>query len=195
MNLHFQSNSCLSGDGRARRTRPAIVRIVVTIALICCPVISASSVAQSPRVTFTVEGEGNSVTVSDDGKTVILDVFSRKGIGQATIKDVSRMSPEKVVVRMRLKAMEEFRLSYDEMAILAHVSSGDGDITQSLRSPDGNERRITPNSPYWMGIRIVSDKTSPRIPLDEGHFEITLPKDVIGKGRQAFSIRWVDYHR
>ncbi|MGE0883924.1 MAG: hypothetical protein AB7P14_10300 [Blastocatellales bacterium] len=191
MKLLFHYILRLSGDGRLRRFHPAIVRI----ALIGCSAFFVSPFAQPSRMTVAAEGEGNNVTIRDDGKTVMLDVSSRKGIGQATIKNISMTSPERVVVRLNLKALEEFRLSYDRIAVIAHVSNDDGDITQSFRLPDGDEHTITPDSPHWLKIRIVSDETSPRLPLDEGHFEITLPKDVIGKADRAFSIRWVDFHR
>lgn len=195
MNLLFHYILRLSGDGRLRRFHPAIVQIVMTMMMIGCLAFSILAIAQPSRITVSVEGEGNSITVRDDGATVILDVSSRGGIGQATIKTLSMTSPEKLILRLRLKALEEFRLSYDRITVIANVSNDDGVITQSLRSSDGDERPITPDNPHWMEIRIVSDKTSPRIPLDEGHFEITLPKDAFGKSGRAFSIRWIDFHR
>jgi hypothetical protein len=87
-------------------------------------------------------------------------------------------------------------LSYDRTVVTARVSSGDSrNVVQSLDPPGGDERPITPDSPHWMEVKIVSDKAAPRIPLDDGYFEITLPKDVLGKGRRSFSIRWIDFYR
>jgi hypothetical protein len=157
-----------------------------------------SPVSQSDESGLKVkaEGEGNSLTVKSEGGAVIVDVRSRSGIGSATVERAPGPAPKKVVIRLWLKGLEEFRLSYDRTVITARVSSSDSrNITQSVDPPGGDERPITPDSPRWMEIKIVSDRAAPRIPLEQGHFEITLPKDVLGKGRRSFSIRWIDFYR
>lgn len=157
-----------------------------------------STVAQSDenRLKVKAEGEGNSLTLKAEGEAVIVDVHSRSGIGSATVEHVSGPLPEKIVVRLHLKGLEEFRLSYDRTVITARVSSSDGrNIVQSVDPPGGDERPIAPDSPFRMEVKIASDQVAPRIPLEQGSFEITLPKDVLGKGRRSFSIRWVDFYR
>jgi hypothetical protein len=140
------------------------------------------------------EGEGNSLTVKSEGDAVTVDVRSRSGIGRATVEHASGPAPKKIIVQLRLKGLEEFRLAYGQTVITARVSSSDSrNITQSVDPPGGGERPITPDSPHWMEIKVVSDQS--RIPLEQGHFEITLPKDVFGKGRRSFSIRWIDFYR
>ena len=94
MNQRIRSILCLFGDGWVRRIHPAIGRIAATIALIGCSAVSGPSVAQPSRVTAAAEGDGNNVTVSDEGETVILDVQSRSGIGRATV-NVRRVSEPK----------------------------------------------------------------------------------------------------
>jgi len=142
------------------------------------------------------EGDGADAAISVEAKVVVLDIRSRSGIGRARVERVSGPLPEKIVVRLRLKGLEEFRLSYDRMVITARVSSSDSrNITQSVDPPGGNERPITPDSPFWMEVKIVSDQAAPRIPLEAGRFEVTLPKRVLGKGRRSFSIRWIDFYR
>jgi hypothetical protein len=142
------------------------------------------------------EGEGNSLTAKSEGDVMIVDVRSRSGIGRATFEHASGPTPKKIVIRLWLKGLEEFRLSYDRTVITVRVSSSDSrNITQSVEPVGGDERPITPDSPHWMEIKVVSDKGAPRIPLEQGHFEITPPKDVFGKGRRSFLIRWIDFYR
>src|SRR5574341_1910567 len=146
-----------------------------------------STVVQRDETKLKVkaEGEGNSLTVKAEGETVIVDVNSRRGIGSATVEHASGPMPKKIVVRLRLKGLEEFRLSYDRTVITARVSSSDSrNITQSVGPPGGDDRPITPDSPHWMAIKIVSDQSPPRIPLSQGSFEVTLPKDVLGSCTQ-----------
>jgi hypothetical protein len=54
---------------------------------------------------------------------------------------------------------------------------------------------IEPGDPFWLDIQIVSDQAAPHIPLDQGYFEITLPKGFLDEGRRAFSIGWIDFYR
>jgi hypothetical protein len=111
------------------------------------------------------------------------------------IKLATGTSPQQIVLRLHTKGLEEFRLLREGSDIIARVSSGDGSVTQSLRTRDGDERPITSASPHWLGVRIVSDRAAPRIPLEQGRFEITLPKDFLREGGRSFSIRWIDFYR
>ena len=132
------------------------------------------------------EGEGNQLTVSVEGETVVLDVHSQRGIGNATVELTSGAPPKNIVIRLHLKGLEEFRLSYGQRVIAAQVSSGDNSIAQSVVSPNGDEQAITNDSLFWMNIGIVAG---------QGYFEIRLPKDVLREGRRSFAIRWVDFYR
>jgi len=177
-------------------TRYFICRLAAC-ALALSQLVSGGALAQeAPMFQVKAEGEGANVAISVEGKVATLDIRSRSGIGRATVERLSGPAPEKIVVRLRLKGLEEFRLSYDRTVVTARVSSSDErNITQSLDSPGGDERPITSDDPHWMEIKIVSDRAAPRIPLEQGHFEITLPKDVLGKGRRSFSIQWIDFYR
>jgi hypothetical protein len=166
-------------------------------ALAISRIVSGQGSAQEvPVFQVKAEGEGANATISIQDKTAVLDIHSRSGIGRVTIEHKSGRRPEKIVVRLHLKGLEEFRLSYERTVITARVSSSDSrNITQSVGPPGGDERPITPDSPHWMEIKIVSDQSPPRIPLSQGSFEVTLPKDVLGQGRRSFSIRWIDFYR
>jgi len=169
---------------------------------------AAESIARKASVRFSTaaqggesklkvkaEGKGNQLTMKTEGDAVIVDARSRSGIGWATMEMVSGKLPEKIVLRLHTKGLEEFRLLRDGLETIARVSSGDGAVTQSLRSRGGDERLITSASPRWMDVRIVSDRAAPRIPLEQGHFEITLPKDFLREGGRSFSIQWIDFYR
>jgi hypothetical protein len=180
---------------------PVNTRYIICWLAACALAISRIVSGQAPAPEVSVfqikaEGGGASVAISIQDQTTVFDIHSRSGIGSATVEHVSGPRPEKIVVRLHLKGLEEFRLSYDRMVTTARVSSSDSrKITQSVSPPGGDERSIAPGSPRWMEIKVVSDQSPPRIPLRQGSFEITLPKDVLGKGRRSFSIRWIDFYR
>jgi hypothetical protein len=185
----------LNYPGFRRADKLRHVALQAAIALAAGAALTGASASQPPRLTVAAEGDGNSVAVSDEGERIILDIRSRSGIGRAAVKMVSGKLPEKIVLRLRLKGLEEFRLARDGSEIIARVSSGDGGVTQRLRSRDGDERPITSADPHWLDVRIISDRAPRRIPLEQGHFEITMSKDFLREGGRSFSIRWIDFYR
>jgi hypothetical protein len=141
------------------------------------------------------EGAGNQLAVNLEGEAVVIDVHSQRGIGAATVELISGAAPKTIVMRLYLKGLEEFRLSYGQREITGRVSSGDSSVDQSVASPDAGEQPITNASRFWMNITIISDQATAHIPLDQGYFEIRLPEEVLQEGRRLFAIRWVDFYR
>jgi len=161
-----------------------------------CVAPPAAPQTQPPAFTVTAEGEGDEVTVSLEGETAIVNVHSRSGIGRAAVEQVSGAPPKTIVLRLHLKGLEGFRLAYDQTVITVEVSSRDsGRVRQAVLSPAGAERPIASDSPFWLESRIVSGQTPPQIPLDQGYFELSLPKDFLDTGQRAFSLQWIDFYR
>lgn len=150
----------------------------------------------TPVFLVKAEGEGADATITMEGRVAVLDIHSRSGIGLVTVDPQSGPLPDKLVVRLHVKGLEELRLSYGRTVVIARVSSSDSrNIVQRVDSPGGDEGLITPDSPRWMALTMASDQAVPRIPLEQGHFEMTLPNDVLGQGPRSFSIRWIDFYR
>jgi len=161
-----------------------------------CMTSSGDSPTSMPSFTISAEGAGNELSVNVEDEIAIVDVRSQGGIGSATIELVSGTLPKNIVIRLHLKGLEEFRLSYDQTLITASVSSGEGgSVGQSVGAPDGDGTPIAPGSPFWIAIRIVPDQATPYVPLDRGYFEITLPDDFLQGAHHSFSIRWIDFYR
>jgi hypothetical protein len=171
--------------------------LLITCALITgCAAPTATPETRPPIFTVAAEGEGNEITTSTQGNTLIVDVYSQSGIGSGTCEFVSGTPPQNIVFWLHLKGLEEFRLSYEGMTIIASVSStANHEVIQSMISPESGEQPIDSDSPSWLVIREISDlSTSPAAP-DSGYLEITPPKDFAQKGYRFFSIRWIDFYR
>jgi len=189
-------------NNQSKRTR-WVMRTHSTLGLLLACILMAGCAAppgapeKSPPVfNLTAEGDGNELTVSMEGEIVIIEVQSQSGIGSATIELVSGEFPENILLRLHVQGLEELRLSYSGTAITASVSSRDGrNVLQSLVTPDEGERSITPDSPSWLDIALVSEQSTPNIPLDQGYFEITLPEGLLTEADRSFSIQWVDFYR
>ncbi len=161
-----------------------------------CTAPPAAPEAQVPRFAIAADSGGNELTVSAAGEMTLFDVYSQSGIGSATVELVSGGPPQDIVLRLHLQGLEQFRLLYDGAIVTASVSGNDiGNLVESATLAEVGERPITPDSPLWLDIRIVSGQASPQTPLDQRHFEIRLPKDLLQEGRRSFSIRWIDFFR
>lgn len=149
-----------------------------------------------PQFSVTSSEPGDTITITYKDNISIIDINSPSGIGSARVDFVSGPFPQKIIARLHLKGLEEFRLLYADTVIIASASSGsafNNDNQRILLS--GTEEPILPGQPLWMEIRIVSDQTAQNIPLDEGYFEVTFPQEFMENAGNSFEIQWVDFFR
>jgi hypothetical protein len=152
--------------------------------------------AQASHFAIATDSDGNELTENAQGETTLIEVHSQSGMGSATVELVSGEPPKNIVLQLHLQGLEQFRLLYDGMVVTASVSGNDmGNVIESATSTEGGEHSIEPDSPLWLDIRVVSGKDTPHIPLDQGYFEIALPKNFLNDGRHSFSIQWIDFYR
>jgi hypothetical protein len=194
----------LLSDTRLMRTLNTLCLLLACIVMFGC---TASPVAPEakiplltatlmPRFVITSDNNSNELTVTAQDETAFVDVHSQSGIGSAAVELVSGTPLQDIVLRLHLRGLEQFRLFYDGTVVTASVDSNDvNNIIESATSPEGEEYSLTPDSSLWLDIRVVSAEAEPRIPLDQGHFEIMLPKDFLGEEHRSFSIEWIDFYR
>ena len=149
-----------------------------------------------PVFSITAKNRDDQVNVQYvDGGTVI-DVQSPTGIGSARFELESGGMPENMVLRLHLKGLEEFRLISNQAVIVASgSSSGSFSINDQRVNSSESEYSITSIDPLWMKIEIVPAQAAKKIPLQEGYFEITVPKEFIRNSGNSFEIQWIDFYR
>ena len=149
-----------------------------------------------PVFAVTAKNQDDQVNVQYvDGVTVI-DVQSHTGIGSAKFELESGAMPENVVVRLHLKGLEGFRLISNQAIIAASASSsGSFSINNQQVNLSGSEYSISPIDPLWMKIEIVPVRATKKIPLEEGYFEITVPREFLRNTENSFEIQWIDFYR
>jgi hypothetical protein len=148
-----------------------------------------------PVFSVTAKNQNDQINVQYvDGVTVI-DVQSPSGIGSAKVDLESGSMPENMLLQLRIKGLEEFRLiSHQAVVVASGSSSGSFSIYDQRVNSSGSEYSITPIDPLWMKIEIVSDQAK-KIPLEEGYFEITVPKEFLRNAGSSFEIQWIDFYR
>jgi hypothetical protein len=134
------------------------------------------------------------VAITADGGKAIFSITSPSGIGAATIERKGERSPQTVVVRLHLRGLEFFAVSSGKVKVSA---ASDGKTAREHLWPESREGpALDKNSPYWMGIRGFdgSGKPANAAPIQDGWFEITLPKAILDQGK-SLKLEWIDFYR
>jgi hypothetical protein len=173
------------------KTQYVFLAFLTSIFLATCTVES-----NHPGFTITTSNQEDAVSITSEEGISLIDINSPSGVGSAHFELVSGILPEKIITRLHLKGLEEFRLSYNETVISASISSGSAFNISSQNILLSNiEYPIQAGHPLWLEIKVVSDQTIKKIPLEEGYFEITFPKESNKKIGSSFEIQWVDFYR
>ncbi len=159
--------------------------------LAACGGRGAASVSAS-----AVAGSDAEVTTTVSGDTAIVDIRSPRGIGGATV-DLGKAAVKRVVMRLHLKGLEEFRFQYGNTVVHGALPShGLAEPRESVATTTEAERPIGPNSPYWMKMTIVPEgNAAARIPLESGYIEVEAPAAFLESGMQSFTVSWIDFYR
>lgn len=156
----------------------------------CTPI----SGGQGSTVLSAAEGDGNSVEVTLSGRDLAVDVWSNRGIGAASFALEGGPPPSSILLRLHLRALEELRVTAGEEVTVISVASGPGHaVSQRHVLPNGAEQELAPGDEGWLPLEIVAPTPDPSFPLQEGHFAITLPADLLAGA--GFRIQWVDFFR
>jgi hypothetical protein len=117
------------------------------------------------------------------------------GISNATIERTTEQWRKKVVIQLKLKGLENFKLSTDKLKLEASVSSQNGDVR--LWKGGKEDSPLDAMSPYWMEIRIIGsdDELTKTIPLKDGYFEMQLPKKFFEGNPKSLKVEWIDFYR
>ncbi len=153
------------------------------------------SADDTPQFKITSKRSNDRVEVKSDKDKVVLDVRSPFGISSATIERTTEQWPEKVLIQLRLKGLENVKVSTDKLKLEASVSSQNGDVR--LWKDGKEDSPLNAKSPYWMEIRIMDSDGKPikALPLKEGYFEMQLPKKFFEGNPSSFKLDWIDFYR
>jgi hypothetical protein len=154
-----------------------------------------SMVSEQPEFEVTVRKDGDTVETAVVDNTVVFDIYSQIGIGDAEVQLTSGEWPETILFRVNLAGLEEFKFSYgDTVVTLSVSSSGEHAVLQSV-SRNGEEQPVDKDSSFFMPMRIESVNEELSVPVEDGYFEIMAPQDFHEGDHDAFAISWVDFYR
>jgi hypothetical protein len=169
----------------------------IVIFALNCPLAFTSSGADEPKFEVVTQRTHDKVEIIADKGRATISVRSPSGIGNAVIKRTENNWPEGMFLRLHLKGLEELRLCNGEIDLEAAVSSHDKQHRVCLAKGKEKVETLDPKSLYWMKIRIIGADGMPSstIPLEQGYFEMQLPRAFFEKNPQTIAIHWIDFYR
>ena len=153
-----------------------------------------NAVEESP-FKITTKRDNDKVEVKVENDKSVFSVHSPFGISQAVIERADENWLDIVMLRLHLKGLENFKIRNGEITIEASRSSQNGQVR--LWKDGKEDSLLDSKSPYWTEIRIVGKDGKPvtTIPLDDGYFEIQLPKALFEDNPKSITVNWIDFYR
>lgn len=139
--------------------------------------------------------DNDNVAVYADGDKAAFSVQSPSGISHAVIERCRSNWPDFVTLNLHFKGLESFKVTNGVVTIEAAVSSQDGKVRQWK---DGKEDSLmNADHPYWIEIRRISKdgKLMKSPPLNDGYFELRLPKAIFECNPMSITASWIDFYR
>jgi|GEM_PF-773931 len=141
--------------------------------------------------------DGDRLKITPQKEGVVLEIYSHRGIGQATVERTTAPWPKPVLLRLHLRGLESLRVQAGPWGFEASVMSYPPYQTRLRVHGPEPFTPVDPKSPYWVEIRMVDSAGKPasKIPLEGGCFEVRIPPALLEKAPQKMQIHWIDFFR
>jgi hypothetical protein len=154
----------------------------------CAP--PPEAVPATPEFQIATDKPDDVVTATIDGERLLVDVQSASGISSAGVRAADGKMPPAVLMRFHLRGLEQMTFAFgDAIVKLSVPSGGDRPVMQSVVE-GGQERPITPESPYWMEVTQTAADGSA-----DSAFEVASPQAFSVSPTANFTIGWIDFYR
>lgn len=173
------------------------------------------------QVEFSQAGDTSVITSSGSSNSdrTILDLRSERGIGTCRIHRKLDKWPERLILRLHLRGLEQIAVHIGDRKWIGAVSSSDGIVRWTSTSDDAMEQTIDSSDPNWCSIRVLRGNESPateneppipmppsttdsnspqkiRVPLEEDEsWEMTFPPAWLQENPSSIRISWIDFFR
>ena len=146
---------------------------------------------------ITMKREDDRVEAKVEKDEAIFSVHSPFGISHVVIERVDKKWPATVLLRLHLKGLENFKATNGKLRLDAAVSMEEGKTKVRLWKDGKEDAPLDENSPFWITFRIVGGDGKParELPLEDGYFEVALPRAFFEGNPKAITLNWIDFYR
>ncbi len=139
------------------------------------------------------------IEVMSTADVSIFDVISPSGIGGAEVTLQEGPLPPRLVFRLHLRGLEQFRLRYGDVVITVAATGLDEPSSRQERhliSAPAQVETLDASSRFWLPLRLVTEPGGTgHIPLENGYFELVAPPDLQASATRSFGFEWIDFFR
>lgn len=166
---------------------------------LCALLVSVTACASAPVVPPVYEIQTtkpqDQIAYEFKNNTAYFDITSPGGTGGAFVVHTQGDFPKAVMLRFHLKGLESLQLRFESGDVQASVASdGNHDVTERGHTDAGQDETIlTQDNSFWLPIEIVSPTKN--IPLEDGYFQVLLPRAFYASRAREFSVEWIDFFR
>lgn len=172
--------------------------VTITILLLNVFLISCSdntrSVQDDPVFSAELKNVDDSIAFQHNRDRTIIDIVSPSGISSAKFTLRSGEMPRQIHIWLHTTGLEAFRLISEQVTLVASIPTSGGLNDQSqVKIVGDSEGPISALDPLKLKLDIVS--SSQEIPLQDGYFEIVIPRSFLQQAGDTFEIHWIDFFR
>lgn len=106
--------------------------------------------------------------------------------------------PSKLVLRLHLRGLDGVKVQTKSAELSAsYALTRDPPQIVSLRRGDDEDVHLKPGDPNYPEIRLIGNDGRPKtkIPLEDGYFELPLPRAIVDDNSPSVTIHWIDFYR
>jgi hypothetical protein len=149
------------------------------------------------RFSVNAKRSDDRIDASWDADRVTFVINSPAGISSSSIRRREAEWPSTVVVRLRLRGLEQFTVDNGRTQFIASVRSHSGHRRELSVKRQGKETLVKPGGEYWTRINVLDANGKPieGLPGADGYFEIVLPAALFEGNPESLALAWVDFYR
>ena len=154
----------------------------------------AASPVERAAWQINLKKKDDKVAIAIEGEKTIFTITSPSGIGSATVEPKTRQWPATVVVRLHLRGLESFAASNGNVKVSA---AWDGKLArEQLWVEDKEGPALDASNRLWLSMRAFDAAGEPAVavPIQDGWFEVTVPKAMLDEGA-SLRLDWIDFYR
>lgn len=143
-----------------------------------------------------------------DCRRMIVAVHSARGIGSAVITRRAPAWPGSLLIRWHLRGLESFDLVTERGRLSGAIGQDPAGLRSRLWRDGREDRLLQPDEPWYAPISVCQSRLpaahpagaaaadpEPRLPLENGYFELLIPAGLLAGNPSRLELRWVDFHR
>jgi len=137
------------------------------------------------------------VAIAVEADATVISIRSPGGIGEATLERIGTKWPAKIVLRLHLNGLEDFRISTATTKLSVAVASSAQTPRVRIWKDDQEANPLGPNDRLWIRVGMLDEQRQPtdELPLKSGLFELALPPLLFEQQPKSITLRWIDFYR